>query len=160
MSLFENEEYRWRETYFVLFEERHRPTLEETTDALTGVGSGYKVTEKRVDGGFVDSLTLVSPHDFAGMDISYVSGDEVRAQVEELQSQLNVDDLTDEEQEKLKILPSVNARFDIYHFEQIVFEALDEEDGFMDPGTLLLVLEGLARVASGVGIDPQSDTIV
>ena len=38
MSLFENDEYRWRETCFVLFHEEDRPRAGEVVEALDGHG--------------------------------------------------------------------------------------------------------------------------
>jgi hypothetical protein len=37
MSLFENELYRWRETYFVLFDSKNRPAAKQVIDALQEV---------------------------------------------------------------------------------------------------------------------------
>ena len=69
MSLFENDDYRWRETYFVLFHAKHRPPLAAVQKALAALGHQYQVIEQRSDGdGFFESLTLISPDDFAAMD--------------------------------------------------------------------------------------------
>ena len=51
--------------------------------------------------GRLESLTLTSPDDFAAMDISYVTGEEVVEQVEELSRKLMRATLTAEEREKL-----------------------------------------------------------
>lgn len=42
MSLFENDEYRWRETYFVLFEEENRPLAKDVQQALLKLDPRYK----------------------------------------------------------------------------------------------------------------------
>ena len=56
---------------------------------------------------------------------------------------------------------AANARFDIYHFEEIGDSFLDnEEDEILDPATLLLVLGRLARLCHGVGIDPQAGAVL
>ncbi len=82
MSLFENEEYRWRDTYFVLFHSQHRPSAGETLQALEALGPRFQVQETRCDeDGRFESLTLVSPDDFSAMDISFICGDEVEEQV-------------------------------------------------------------------------------
>ena len=44
MSLFENDEYRWRETFFVLFKEEKRPTVEAVLESLGTLGGGYAVS--------------------------------------------------------------------------------------------------------------------
>ena len=85
MSLFENEAYRWRDTYFVLFREKDRPSCEATLHAFESLGPRHSVQDlRRDDSGRLESLTLLSPDDFSAMDISYVSGEEVTEQVENL----------------------------------------------------------------------------
>jgi len=162
MSLFENEQYRWRETYFVLFHEKDRPTLADVQKTLALLGHQYKVIEQRSDeGGFFESLTLISPDDFSAMDITYLAGEEVKEQVGELTEEMENAALTRDEKQKLKQVKSCDARFDVYHFEQVVMGQIDEDDeSYLDPGALLIVLEHLARMCGGVGVDPQSGTLV
>ena len=45
MSLFANENYRWRETYFVLFRRENRPSVDQLKETLQGFGGGYEVSE-------------------------------------------------------------------------------------------------------------------
>ena len=45
MSLFANDQYRWRETYSVLFREADRPSAGQLRKALEGLGEGYRVTD-------------------------------------------------------------------------------------------------------------------
>ena len=162
MSLFENEQYRWRETYFVLFHEKDRPTLADVQQALASLGDQYQIVEQRDDeGGLFESLTLISPDDFAAMDITYLAGDEVKEQVRDLSEEMENAALSREEKQKLKRLKTCDARFDVYQFEQVVRGQVDEDDeSYLDPGALLIVLERLARMCQGVGVDPQSGTLV
>ena len=160
MSLFENSDYQWRETYFVLFDEGSRPGPDALKHALESVREKYEVSEVREEEGEVASMTLISPYDFSAMDISYVSGEDVTSQVDELLEQINQADLTDEERQKLDRIPQFNARFDIYHFEKVMLDGGAEEDEFLDPGALLIVLEQLASLCHGVGVDPQSGSIM
>ena len=160
MSLFENDEYRWRETFFVLFEEANRPTVETTLESLRSLGGGYELAGARPnEGGQFESLTLVSPVDYSGMDISYVAGEEVQEQIQELRQEFQIGDLTEEERVRFERFTGFTARFDIFHFERLV-PGTDDEEEFLDPGSLLLVLENLASVVEGVGVDPQSGTLV
>ena len=160
MSLFENDQYRWRETFFVLFKETNRPTVETTLESLRSLGGGYELAATHPnEGGQFESLTLVSAADYSGMDISYVSGEEVQEQIQELRQELDVGDLTEEEQLRFDRLTEFTARFDVFHFERLV-PGTDDEEEVMDPGSLLLVLENLASVVEGVGVDPQSGTLV
>jgi hypothetical protein len=162
MSLFANTDYRWRETYFVLFEQARRPTSEQLKQAFEGLGPGYQITaESPGDNGNVVSLTIVSPYDFAAMDISYVSGEDVTEQVSELISELSGEQLSGAEQAKMERLPTCDARFDIYHFERIIDDgSLDDQDEYMDPGSLLVVLERLVRLCDGISVDPQTGSLM
>ncbi|MCA9267310.1 MAG: hypothetical protein KDA41_02515 [Planctomycetales bacterium] len=163
MSLFENDEYRWRETYFVLLHEEKRPPAEAVVAALRKVNEGYQVQNVRQDdAGRFESLTLYSPDDYAAMDITYVTGDDVAEHTIEIVEQM-LPLVAKDERAKLKSLPEYSARLDVYHFEQLVFEGPaddDDMDDFMDPGSLLIVLETLARLTKGVGVDQESGTLI
>ena len=39
-------------------------------------------------------------------------------------------------------------------------EEAEEEDEFLDPGSLLIVLEQLAELCHGIAIDPQTGSVV
>lgn len=158
MSLFENDQYRWRETYFVLFSDRHRPTAEAVHDALQDLGKRYEIGDARTDDlGRFEFVTMASPYDFAAMDIAYIQGDDVTAHVRELEEQLKSMTLTGDELRKAAKLPDCNARFDIYHFEQITD---GDEDEMLDPGALLIVIEQLSALCNGIGIDPVSGALM
>jgi hypothetical protein len=160
MSLFENANYQWRETYLVLFESTRRPTAERVKTALEELGRQYEIFNVRSDeGGLFDSLTLVSPDDYAAMDVSYVSGEEVTEQTKELINELKQTAATATEINDLKRITGLDARFDIYHFEEIV-TGDEEDDEFMDPGCLLQVIEELTRLVDGVGLDPASGALL
>ena len=111
------------------------------------------------DAGRLESLTLRSHEDSSAMDITFVTGEEVTEQVEELLQTLVKSTLTDRDREKLNYLGECNSRFDIFHFEEVTFGG-DDSDDILDPGALLLVLEQLTHACHGVGIDPQSGSIV
>lgn len=163
MSLFENDEYRWRETCFVLFHTRNRPQGDRVVAALREVNEHYEVTNVlQTEDGLFESLTLLSPDDYAAMDITFVTGEEVREHslelVEEMAPMIGRAD-----EKKLKSLPEFDARLDVYHFEQIVFagsDTDDDEEEFLDPGSLLIVLEKLASLTEGVGVDQESGTLL
>ena len=147
MSLFGDDRFQWRETYFVLFRERDRPAAATAVDALSGGDGRFLVTDVRADrNGRLESLTLTSPDDFAAMDISYVSGEEVTEQVAELAHEMSETAATPDELEKLKRLAKCDARFDIFHFEQRTNDGDSDEDEFLDPAALLIVMDRLARV--------------
>ena len=161
MSLFANDQYRWRETYSVLFREADRPSAAALRKALEGLGEGYRVTDITTDsGGQVEAMTVLAPADFAGMDVSYVSGEEVQEQIGELVAERKHLPLSKKEQAKLQRLTECDARFDVFHFEQVVGEDSGDEDEYMDPGSLISVLKCLAQLCHGVGIDPQTGALM
>lgn len=162
MSLFENDQYTWRETYFVLFDEKNRPTGEQVRKALEELGPRYQLENiTSNEAGLCESLTLLSPDDYAAMDITYVTGAEVQEQLEEAIKQVRTSTLCDDPAEVVERLKNCNSRFDLYHFEQIVYESLDDDaEEFLDPGALLVVLEQLASLCQGVGFDPASGTVI
>ena len=90
------------------------------------------------------------------MDISFVQGEEVLEQVRNLMDEFKTITLMGDDQTKLSVLSECNARLDIYHFEQ----TSGGEDEMLDPGGLLLVMEKLAKLAQGVGLDPQSNALL
>ncbi|MBM3998121.1 MAG: hypothetical protein FJ297_01035 [Planctomycetes bacterium] len=157
MSLFERSGYRWRDTYFVLFEERESVKADDLGRALRALGDRYQFEEigSNEDGVF-ESLTLLSPTDYAGMDIILNSGEDVAAQIEELTEELGRGVLTADDRRKLAIVKRATARFEVFHFEQVAEEADEADDDYLDPGGLLLVLERLAASCDGIVVDPQS----
>jgi len=163
MSMFEDSHYRWRETYFVLFHAKKRPTLNSVTKMLSALNKRFELTDLNADDqGHIDSLTLISPDDFAALDICYTGGAEVLEQSASL-----VDDLKKLGVEGPPPVPweqikKYDGRFDVLHFEQIAEGAEDdsEDDEMLDPSALLVVLAALARHTGGVALDPQAGTFI
>lgn len=162
MSTFEDSRYRWRETYFVFFDARKRPKMGAVGKALRALNSRFQLTNLSEDeDGFIDSLTLISPDDYAALDICYTEGAEVTEQLE-----TQIEDL---KKAGLDLRPPIpweeikrfDCRFDVLHFEQVPEDAADDEDdGMLDPSALLVVLETLAKLTGGVAVDPQSGTFL
>lgn len=160
MSMFEDPGYRWRETYLVMFHSQHRPKTKKLEQVLRRLDSRYRLSNIRsTPEGDFESLTLISPDDYAALDICFVEGDDVADQAAELQKEIKPDDLPRSARDKLKQLQQFDARFDVLHFEQIASDD-DEDDEMLDPGSLLLVLAALAKLTKGVAIDPQSGAIL
>ncbi len=159
MSTFENDRYQWRETYFVLFPAARRPMLKDVEERLAALSNRYTLENPGGDEqGLFESVTVVSPDDFAALDVCFTGGDEVLEHGQELSQELAA---TVEPSQKplLKRIKQMDGRFDVLHFEQV--EAADESDGeeMLDPSALLAVMEELARMTDGIAIDPQSGTI-
>ncbi len=159
MSMFDSSDYRWRETYFVLFDAAKRPHTDQVRAALKKLGRRFDLGEIHADpdGGF-ESVTLSSPSDYAALDISYLSGDEVRQNGAALADELKGSALDETERAKVARLRKCDGRFDIMHFEQVSDDAEAESEMF-DPSALLIVMEALTELTDGVGVDPQSGTV-
>lgn len=160
MSLFEDDRYHWRETFFVLFKQPTRPRADAVVKAVAEQDDRFEVTNVEADeAGRLESLTLRSPEDSSAMDITYVLGDEVTEQVEELLRSMAKNTISDEDRDKMNFLGECDARYDIFHFEELSFGDEDPDD-VLDPGALLLVMERLVGLCQGVGVDPQSSSFM
>jgi len=161
MSTFEDDRYRWRETYFVLFPASRRPMLKLVEKKLAALSKRYSLENLGGDqSGNFESLTLISPDDFAALDVCYTGGPEVLEHVEELVQEL-ASTVEPGQKALLKRLKAYDGRFDVLHFEQVGdADEEDDADELLDPGTLLAVLEELARITGGIAVDPQSGAIL
>lgn len=160
MSTFENQDYKWRETYFVLFDSARRPMLENVKKRLLKINPRFELTPGEADEeGKFESITIRSPQDYAAMDISYVSGEEVSDQVDELEREMK-GNLDAADRPKLNQLAQSDAKFDILHFEQVSDEDPGDEGEMLDPSALLGVMDALIELTKGVGVDPQSGSLM
>jgi len=162
VSMFENDQYCWRETYFVLFDAKNRPKLEAMRKALAHLKTHFTLANLTAnDEGYVESLTVVSPDDFAALDVCYVDGDEVVEQGAELLKEMDSTDGTADDLNKRERLRRSTGRFDVLHFEQVVdLEEEEDTEGMLDPTALLVVLEALVKLTDGVAFDPQAGTLL
>jgi hypothetical protein len=161
MSTFESGDYRWRETYFVLFPASRRPKLEQVEARLKKLSDRFQLENLTADErGQFETVTLLAPDDYAALDISYVEGEEVVEHVTELSREMKNSSLYGQDLAKVARLPKCNARFDVMHFEHVLDAGEDEGDEMLDPSALLIVLEALAELTGGVAIDPQSGALM
>lgn len=154
-----DEQFQWRETYFVLFQSARRPSLRQVQKAIHEVDANFQVRQAAADDeGLFESLNVISPRDHAALEIDYFAGGDVLEQVKALRSDIRA---SSADRDKLDRLPSCNARFEVMHFEEIV-EAVpgEEDDEVFDPSALLVMLEALVTLTDGVGFDPQSGTLL
>jgi hypothetical protein len=162
MSMFEDDDYRWRETYFVLFDSAKRPTLKRLQHRLASLNKRFEFANLNGDEqGRFESLTVISYDDFAALDISYLSGEEVTEQAETLAQEMKGPDCRPDERARLERLRRCDGRFDVLHFEQVGgFDVDDAEEEMIDPGALLTVLNVLVKLTDGIAVDPQSGTML
>jgi len=161
--MFEDRQYQWRETYFVLFDPAKRPKLEALKKQLAGQGSRFTLTNCVADKkGLVESLTVLSPDDFAALDISYLAGDEVREEARTLAKELLTPECRGEERAKIERLKQCTGRFDVLHFENVSerSDPASEDEGMFDPSGLLIVLDALVALTDGIAVDPQSGAML
>ena len=161
MSMFENDQYRWRETYFVLFDSAKRPTLKELQQTLLQMNRHYTLTNLSADEqGRFESVTVLAADDFAALDISYLDGEEVIEQGAQWANEMTTAGCQPEECEKLEQLGQRDGRFDILHFERITDFDDDGTDEMLDPGALRIVLDVLVELTGGIAVDPQAGTLL
>jgi hypothetical protein len=162
MSTFERGEYKWRETYFVLFDSCNRPSLKKIERMLHTLNERFELTNPRADDdGRFESITVVAPDDYAALDISFETGEEVTEQGATLATELKSSVTDADERAKLARLPKCDARFDLLHFEQVTDDPPEEEgDEMLDPSALLIVMDALVEMTDGVGVDPASGTLL
>ncbi len=163
MSMFENNRYRWRETYFVLFDAKKRPKLKTVSGAIASLSPRYELTNLNADAqGQIESLTMISPDDFAALDVCYTGGEEVQEQVAEMVKELKKSAADVPPPVPWNQIRQYDGRFDVLHFEQVAEEGDEqfEDDAMLDPSALLLVLNTLAKLTDGVAVDPQAGVIL
>jgi hypothetical protein len=160
--MFEDDQYRWRETYFVLFDAKKRPRMERVKKVLAAQSDRYALANLGADDyGRFESLTLLAPDDFAALDICFTAGEEVREQAEQLIKEMRPGATSPADQARLRRIAQATGRFEILHFEQVVEAGDDDEqDEMLDPSAVLIVLGVLAKLTDGVAVDPQSGTFM
>lgn len=159
MSLFENEEYEYTDTFFVFFKRENLPKASAVTKAIEELGDRYEFGKMNFRDDDFESLTILSPQDFSAIDIVLDLKAEVATQIEELAGEFRTMTLSGDDRSKLEAFKTCDCRFDLFHFEKQVSRTQDP-DAFIDPGGLLIVLEKLKSLCGGVGLDPQSHMLL
>ena len=153
-------EYHWRETFFIFFSEKNRPTLTQIERVLGELNHKFELKQLAADDdGLFESVSLHSPDDHAAMEISLELGEAVIEQRAELGKQLKGEATP----KQLALIAQADARLDVMHFEHIAADwggGEESLDDMLDPGSLLLVVEALVKLTRGLPIDPASGTIL
>ncbi|MCG8587168.1 MAG: hypothetical protein MI757_20880 [Pirellulales bacterium] len=161
MSLFDNNLYQWRETYFVYFREKDRPSLEIVEKCLKASGQRTRIEDGRADAdGKFESITIYAPDSNSAMDVACVADEEVAEACENLITEMTGEAGIDEP-EKLAKLDGCDIRLEVMHFEEMVEYPdldVDEMEEMLEPTALLGVLGALAEACKGVAVDPQTGT--
>lgn len=160
MSLFENPDYQWRDTYFVFLPQGKRPSAHQVIESLGPAGLGDELRNIREDEAGFLSLTVLAPQDSAAMDIVYMPpGEEVNESLCQAQGQLCAPK-SDVSQSQLKKLEGCDARIDVFHFEHLTLESFADEEEMLDPGGVIEAVDCIAALCDGVAVDPQSGTVM
>lgn len=158
------EELEWRDTYFILFGQSHRPTLTQVEAAITGASDRLRLEHLEADeDGLFESVIVHAPQDNAALEISYETGDAIVQQSADLAKQLK-DDL---DSKQLQRMLKADARLDVMLFERVHSDSFDDDEEDeeweptgLDPSSLLNVVEALAKLTCGLPIDPASGAIL
>jgi len=119
MTLFDDDRYNWRETYFVYFESAHRPKLPEVHRALKTYAPFLSVLHSKADRNEnLVEMTIASYEDHAALEILFQEGKAVQSEARHSALTLNKD-VSQAERAKLQKIEQCSMRFGIHHFEQI-----------------------------------------
>ena len=118
MTLFDDDRYDWRETYFVCFESTHRPKLPEIRRALKTYAPFFTILDSKAepDGNLIE-MTIASYENHAALEIVYRDGKEVMTEIQHLAHSLRKE-ATAGELAKLQKIAQCKIRLDVHHFEQ------------------------------------------
>ena len=118
MTLFDDNRYDWRETYFVYFESSLRPKLPDVRRALKKYTSFFNILNGKADpNGNLVEMTIASYEDHAALEIIFREGNDVLTEARHLAQSLQ-QDATPEELARLHRIVQYSMRFDVHHFEQ------------------------------------------
>jgi hypothetical protein len=164
MSVEDNDQLEWRDTYFILFQQSSRPTLTQVEAAITEASPRLQLENLVADDdGMFESVLVQAPQDNAALEISYETGDAVVQQCADLAKQLK----RELDGKQLAKMLRADARLDVMLFERVRDNAWgdqeDDEDwetGGLDPSSLLGVVEALAKLTGGLPIDPASGSVM
>jgi hypothetical protein len=118
MSLFNDERYTWRETYFVFFDPAKRPLLSEIRRELRHYAGTLTILEGKAEpNGQLVSMTVASYEDHSALEIVYHEGNNVHNEIG-LLAELLEKGSTAKEKERLRNAQKYRAKFEILHFEQ------------------------------------------
>lgn len=161
MSLFDNNLYQWRETYFVYFRAADHPSRDLVEKCLKESEQRTRIEDGRADDdGKFESIVVYAPDSNSAMDVACVADEEVAEACENLITEMT-GEAGLEEPEKLARLDGCDIRLEVMHFEEMVeYPGLDEDEmeEMLEPTALLGVLGALAKACKGVAVDPQTGT--
>jgi hypothetical protein len=155
----ENDQYQWRETYFIWFESPRRPSLSEAEEVVRHLRGHFELDSGEADAdGLLTALTVRSREDHAALEIECAAGPDVLSEGATVAAELNSGDV---DPDKLARLKRCDARIEVMHFEEVIDAPPEQDpDDMFDPSALLVVLDALVRLTHGICVDPQAGAIM
>jgi hypothetical protein len=155
----DDDQYQWRETYFIWFEAARRPPLAKVEEVVGHLRGHFELESGEANAdGLISALTVRSREDHAVLEIECSADAEVRAEGAAMAAEMSP---ADADPDKLARLKRCDARFEVMHFEEVVEQLSEEElDDMFDPSALLIVLEALVHLTNGICVDPQAGSIM
>ncbi|MDR1483358.1 MAG: hypothetical protein LBT09_00895 [Planctomycetaceae bacterium] len=119
MTLFDDERYAWRETYFVLFEPAMRPRFVDVRRNFDIHAGCFSMLDKKVgNDDAMESITIASYEDHAAIEVVYSEGEIVLSESNALFATISKD-CPARERELLRKAKKLSARYSVLHFEQV-----------------------------------------
>jgi len=120
MSEKQQDELHWRETYFIVFPQQERPTLEAVEHVLGDSSNRFRLENLSGDDhGLFQSVLVESDDDHAAVEVSFEFGEAVIEQNLEFAKQMQ-DHVPAEQLQQLML---ADARLEVAHFERCAAEA-------------------------------------
>jgi len=120
MSLFSDNRYCWRETYFILCHPARRPKLAEVEKGLAKLFPTLRMRDSQSDAdGHLELLSVISLEDNAGLDVVYQAGESVRLETASLLEEFQHQTSTTQSLEQIERARAFEARLELLHFERI-----------------------------------------
>lgn len=120
MSMFDDNRFCWRETYFVMFDADKRPETAKLVRSLKRMHNRHEIRAIRSDAeGRLISLCVIAPNDSAAVEIQYRGDTDVQHEFAALAGELERHELTEKERKKIATAKTCNAKIEVLHFEQM-----------------------------------------
>ena len=162
-SFFDHPEYEWRETLFVLFDEKSAPAL--TADSLGVLLAGPEPDTLAVErakyaaDGRLLHARCISQKTRCAVEVIYRAGQDVRRQTRAFYESIR-EILEPHEHRQWKRLLTLSACYELVYFELPEPLPAGERPTMYDPGSLLFLMEKITQFLGGTAVDPQSGMIL